>query len=103
VVLAGLAEASAFRSNLGFVNPWGDAVTVTAELHRGDGSLAGSLTRAVPARRLLIASRAFAAVGADEVASGYAVVRADTPGARLLAWASVVDNGNGDPVLVVVR
>ena len=103
MVLAGLAESAAFRSNLGLVNLGDDPITVTAELHRGDGVLAGTLTRTVPARSLVITSRAFAVVGASEVASGYAVVLPDTTGARLLAWASVVDNGSGDPVLVAGR
>ena len=89
--------------NLGLVNLGDGVVTVTAELYRGDGSLAGTLTRTVPARSLLITSRVFAGVGASEVASGYAVVSTDTAGARLLAWASVVDNASGDPALMVGR
>jgi hypothetical protein len=103
VVLPGLAEWASFRSNLGLVNLSYDPITVTAELHRGDGGLAGTLTRTVPARSLVITSRVFAAVGAEEVASGYAVVSTNTAGARLYAWASVVDNGSGDPVLVTGR
>jgi hypothetical protein len=103
VVLAGLSESAAYRTNLGLLNLGDGEIPVTVDLYRGDGSLAGSLTRTVRSRSLLVTSRAFAAAGAVEVASGYAVVSSDAPGARLLVWASVVDNGSGDPALVVGR
>jgi hypothetical protein len=103
VALPGLEESVRFRTNLGLVNPGDSEVAATVELYRGDGSLAGALQETVPARSLAVLSRVFARVGATELDSGYAVVRTDTAGARLLAWASVVDNATGDPSFVLGR
>ncbi len=103
LVLAGLAESAAFRTNLGLVNPGEQDLQATVELYRGDGSLVGTLERVVPAASLLVLPRAFAVAGDRDVASGYAVVATATPGARLLAWSSVVDTASGDPVLAVGR
>ncbi len=101
LVLPGLAESGSFRTNLGLVNPGDEDLAATVALYRGDGSLVGTLERVVPASSLVVLTRAFAVAGDAEVASGYAVVTTATPGARLLAWSSVVDSSTGDPVLAL--
>ena len=99
-VLPGLAESPRFRTNLGLVNPGDEDVAAVVELFRGDGSAAGAVRAPVPAGSLVTLVHAF---GAGWVESGYAVVHGEPEGVPLLAWASVVDNATGDPVLVMGR
>ncbi len=99
-ILPGLAESPRFRTNIGLVNPGDEDVAAVVELFRGDGSAVGAVRAPVPAGSLVTLVRAF---GEGWVESGYAVVHGEAEGVPLLAWASVIDNATGDPVLVVGR
>ena len=103
-VLVGLAEscdsAAGFRSNLGLVNLGLAPITVTGAASHGDGTPIGSVDLEVPANGNLQRDRILAALGACEVSTGVVEVSSATPGARFLAYASVVDNATGDPVFV---
>ena len=42
----------------------------------------------------------FSEIDADDLADAFAVVRTDSPLARIFAYASVVDNRSGDPIYI---
>ncbi len=103
-VLAGLrggpAAGAWFRTNLGLVNLGDEAAEVEVVVRRGTGEAVTALHPVVPALGYLQLVRVLADAG-WAVADGWAVVRPLTPGARVLAWASVVEGATGDPVLVL--
>ncbi len=97
-LLPQLRRTSAFRSNVGFVNLAAETLKVRVDYHRADGSLLGT-------RHYTVAPNAYfqqtkAVPGTEDVTGVSATVRAETTGARYLAYASVVDNTSGDPVFV---
>ncbi|MCG6963752.1 MAG: hypothetical protein LJE95_10835 [Acidobacteria bacterium] len=97
-VLTQLRRDTDFRTNIGIVNLTGDAIRVTAEYHRADGSTIATTeydllpyafhqhTKAIP--------------GNEDLEGGFAVLTSASPGARFLAYASVVDNATQDPTFV---
>jgi hypothetical protein len=96
------ASLDGFRTNIGLVNATGSALDVRLDLYRADGSLLGTRqgdeTRLPPYgfRQL---DQVFAPWGT--IADGYAVARPVTPGGRLFAFATVIDNHySGDPIFV---
>jgi len=92
-----LTRNAAFRTNIGFANLTGFAVEVRLELHRGDGTSLGAARRSTlqPFSQAQITD----VLGTDADVA-WAEVWSDTAGARFVAYASVVDNASGDPVLV---
>jgi len=86
-----------FRTNLGFVNPSEQPITLRIDLYRSPSTLLGSAYTNVPARAGAQINDAFARWTSLDVEDGFAVVRAVTTGARFVAWASVVDNRTVDP------
>lgn len=86
-----------FRTNLGLGTAGGAAISV--ELWRSDHLLLRSFTVPLAGWRQL--NDVLRLPGAGDVPDAFAVVRAVTPGDRVQAYASVVDNRTGDPMLVV--
>ncbi len=100
VRLIQLTGNDAYRTNLGFVNASAAPLELVVDLLRADGTGIGQKTVSVPALGYLQENdllRKMAPAGADDA---YAVVKALDPGARYLAYASVVDNVSGDPILI---
>ncbi|MEP0774550.1 MAG: S8 family serine peptidase [Acidobacteriota bacterium] len=97
--LAGLRSDSPFYTNLEFVNPGTSPVDVQVQLYSGAGSaIGGPLTRTVPGeRRLAILREAVLPAG---VSSAFATVRVLTPGGKVIAFASVVDDLSKDPTTI---
>ncbi|HOC41819.1 MAG TPA: S8 family serine peptidase [Thermoanaerobaculales bacterium] len=91
-----------FRTNVGFTNFSDAPCDVTVTLHGADGSQLGSpvSVTGIPAGRWKQVNRIFEAAGAGECPIGYAVVTPVTPGCLVWAYASVVDNGSGDPTTI---
>ena len=54
----------------------------------------------IPAGRWTQVNRVFQAAGVSQCPIGYAVVTPVTPGCLVWAYASVVDNGSGDPTTI---
>ncbi len=98
--LSGASDrATGMRSNVGFVNVSGIPIEVDVELYRSPGTSLGTLTVPLAALEWRQLTDVFRMVSA-EVDDGFAIVRSPTPGGRVIAYASVVDNASGDPFLV---
>jgi hypothetical protein len=92
--LTGLFQTEGFRTNLGFQNTTGNAVVVTVDLRRSDGTPLGTRTISLAPYGQEQRNRIFQDVSVESVRNGIAVVNVDA--GRVLAWASVVDNATGD-------
>jgi hypothetical protein len=94
--------ASGYRTNLGLVNLTDGPVTAVVELYRADGGALGALTADLKPYEHRQLNDVFGLAGAVEVGDGFAVVRTTTQeGGRVLAYASVIDNGSGDAVFML--
>jgi hypothetical protein len=96
------ATLNGFRTNLGIVNATASPIDVTVDLYRASGAFLGKKQGAetrLPAYGFRQLNEVLGAWGT--VADGYAVVKTTTPGGKLFAFATVIDNHNsGDPVFV---
>ena len=92
-----------FRTNLGIVNASATPVTVEVKLFRGDGSYLGVQNHTLPAYGFKQVNEVFKTVTTQDVADGYAVLRTTTSGGSFFAYASVIDNTSGDPILIPAR
>ena len=96
------SSLAGFRTNLGLVNATASPVAVRVDLYRADGTWLGKkdgADTALPAYGFRQLDQVFAPFGT--VADGWALVRTTTPGGKLLAFATLIDNHNsGDPVFV---
>ena len=100
-ILPGLKSSTGFRTNLGLVNLGGSDGQARVTLYAASGEALGApLVLSLPGGRWVPVNDVFsqAAAGAQDLA--YATVEVLTPGARVWAYASVVDNGTGDPTMV---
>jgi len=102
-ILPQIKKTSAFRTNIGFVNSGGSSVTVRTKLYSSSGSQLGStVTTTIPARQWKQENDVFQRAGVSSCDLGYASVEVTTNGATVWAYASVVDNGTGDPTTIPV-
>ena len=100
VVLAPLASNDSFRTNIGFVNPSGETRVGLATLFGPDGVQRGSqLHASVEGGRWVQVNRVFEQASAGACDGCYAVAEV-LDGGGLWAYASVVDNGSGDPTTI---
>jgi hypothetical protein len=103
-LMVGLREscdlASGYRTNLGLVNLGPGRLTVTIDASHGDGTPVGTRVEAVPSRGAMQLGRIFARLGQCDVRNGVIEVSTAAPDARFVSYASVVDNGTGDPVFI---
>lgn len=90
---------SGFRTNIGLVAPHA-AASADVELVRDDGTLLGTRRVAVPAGTAVQLHDVFRAVTAADVPAAFAVVKPGAASGPVFAYASVVDNVTGDPLLV---
>ncbi len=102
-VVPHLKRGAGFRTNLGLVN-LGEATAVAGiSLHDGQGRQVGSTrTAGLEAGRWLQLSDVFGFCGAGDQPIAYAVLTVETGGGKVWAYASVVDNGTGDPTMIPV-
>lgn len=98
-VVPALAEDGGHRTNLGLASTASVDITVRVSVRREDGTPVGDLDVPVPAGALVqldrVLSSRFGYAG-----RAWALVWSDDPDARYTAYASVVDEGTGDPVYV---
>jgi hypothetical protein len=92
--------SSGFRTNIGFVNIGAEKIEVTVELYDGNGALLGTTQHNVKPYGQNQITDIFGRVTSGDVANGYAIVSSTDPGARFIAYASVVDNRSGDPIYI---
>jgi len=96
--LVNLEETASFRTNLGLVNPAADEVTVEVRLFGTAGDRIGVLTYSLPPRGVIQINRVLTEIGVNEATGVRSVIDVETGGGQVLAYASMVDNGTGDPV-----
>jgi hypothetical protein len=103
-VLSQIKRTAAFRTNIGLTNFSTSLCDARIELYGADGSRIGSDVRVsdIPAGGWKQRNRVFQAAGVAECDIGYAVISVETPGCRVWAYASVVDNQSGDPTTIPV-
>jgi hypothetical protein len=94
-VLLQLQEDSDFRTNLGILSRTAIATEVQIDFYRANGSKAG--TRIVNLKAYEMKQFNIRQYS-GQMASGYALINVNTDGARIFVYASVVDNGSGDPI-----
>ena len=94
---------SGYRTAIGLVNASPAEIVVEIELHSRFGTRYGTRSFTLQAYEFRQIERVFELVTPNAVDSGFAVVRTLTAGARLFAYASVVDNLTGDPTYVAAR
>lgn len=106
-LLPGLAESAAAdsgsRTNLGLVNLAPVAITVAVSLYDASGHRLGGVDVTLRPGEPKQLDRVLRTVTQTDVVGAYATVASTTPSARFVAYASIVDNRSGDPVLVVAR
>ena len=95
--LLGLEQDDRFRSNVAFLNPGASSALVTLELRDGAGNLLASRTLDIPPSRYLQRSLT-ALFPTVAFPSGAALTLSfRTSPEPIFAFASVIDNGTGDP------
>jgi hypothetical protein len=93
-LLAGVRQDDDFRTNVGLVNTAILPITVGIAAHGSDGALLATLTYRLPALSWHQANQALPR------GTAYAVVTSATPGAAVIAYASVVDRATDDPTYI---
>jgi len=103
-VLPQIKRTDDFRTNVGFTNYSDAACDVRVSLHGSDGAQLGSdvVVTDIPPGGWKQQNRIFREAGVAECEVGYASVAVETEGCAVWAYASVVDNGSGDPTTVPV-
>ncbi len=102
-VLPQLKKTPAFRTNIGFVNLGASQATVKTQLYSADGKkLGGVLITTIPGNQSKQENDIFRKAGVTRCEVGYATVEIVTFGSSIWAYASVVDNGTGDPTTIPV-
>jgi PKD repeat protein len=102
-ILPQLRKLSAFRTNVAVANLGAAPATVRVQLHGADGTAIGSprlLT--APANGMVQDNDIFRKSGAGDQVLAYATVEVETEGARVFAFASLIDNTTNDPTLIPV-
>lgn len=96
-----LTRTAGFRTNIGFVNAGGTPASVSCVVRRSLGGRLGTRTVNVSPFGYFQATDLLGDLGGLQEADAFAQVSTSSPAARILAYASVVDNRTGDPVCVL--
>lgn len=100
VTLLQVEESESFRTNLGFAEVAGEAAIVIVRLLDGTGAEQFITTIGIPAGEVVQAS--LRQLGAPHFSDGR-VTAEMIGGGRIAAYASVIDNGTGDPIFIPAR
>ncbi|MCD4748475.1 MAG: S8 family serine peptidase [Thermoanaerobaculales bacterium] len=102
-ILPQVKKTPDFRTNIGFVNLGQSSVTVRTKLYSSNGGqLGNTVTTSMPANQWKQDNDIFQKAGVSFCEVGYATVEVTTSGGSVWAYASVVDNGTGDPTTIPV-
>jgi hypothetical protein len=93
--------SSGRRTNIGIVSASPMPIDVAADLYLANGTMLGSVEIPLLPFEQQQVDNIFGMVTSADVPDGYAVVRARTPGALFFAYASVVRNASGAPVIIL--
>lgn len=100
VVLPGLSENPAFRTNVGLVNSGNDPVSVRATLYSPAGVRLGEATWTVDARQSLFLFRPLRSLAPDGTATDAYLDLLPSSAGSIYAWASMVDNRSSDQTFI---
>ncbi len=102
VRLGYLFENDAFRTNIGFMNSGANEITVKVEFfdHGGNSLGTKSVDLAPYSNNQWTKAYTLSPINASGITAGFADVWSDTAGANFLTYASIVDNGTGDPTTI---
>lgn len=89
-----------FRTNLGLVNATAGEVTVSLRFYRADGIFVGEHQQTLKAYEFTQLDKVLEKVTDQALDDFYVTLTCSPEGARVFAYASVVDNGTGDAYLV---
>jgi len=92
--------ATGYRTNIGLVNASPAPIHIEIAFYQGGGGYLGITEHDLDAYEFIQIDKAFEGATSHVVADGVAVVRTTTAGGKFFAYASVIDNVTGDPVLV---
>jgi hypothetical protein len=92
--------AAGFRTNIGLVNVTAAPLAAQIGLYSAQGTWLGTKVLSLAPYEFRQETEIFRSVTASDVSDGFAVVSSATAGARFFAYASVVDNGSGDPIYI---
>ncbi|NOZ95347.1 MAG: hypothetical protein GXP47_11525, partial [Acidobacteria bacterium] len=98
VIIPGIGQDGAVRTNLGLLNPNGSPLTVHVRFHGAGGGPLGDHSWTVPAWGWRQINLVLEKVGAPPVALAWAELDADD---SFVAYASVIDNATGDAITVM--
>ena len=100
-VIPQLKKNAQFRSNLGVLNLSDFDVETGIRLFDDEGSQLGTTkSQSVRANEYYQINNVFGALGAGQADVAYATVEVSTPGGRIWAYGSVVDEATGDPTTI---
>jgi hypothetical protein len=100
-VLPQLKRTASTRTNVGLANPGTSPVSVAILLRAADGAELGiEKLVTVPAGGLVQENDVFASCGAGDAPIAWARIEVRSAGGAAFAYASVIDNQTGDPVIV---
>ena len=94
------ASGSGYRTNLGVVNSGAGEIVIEILLQDAMGNYFGRVHRKLPPYGYHQFDGILAHWAGTPIDDAYAVVRCTTPDGRFVAYASVIDNRTGGPILV---
>jgi hypothetical protein len=102
VRLGYLFENDAYRTNIGFMNAGANEIVISADFYNRDGTYMGnkSVTLAPYSNTQWNKAYTLAPIFGNDIAAGFVDVWSDTADANFLTYASIVDNGTGDPTTI---
>lgn len=95
-----IAESTAYRTNVGFVEGSGEPASIAIRVLRADGQQLGEFPFTLKPFEHRQINRFLSSNGINNVTDGRLEVRVTSPTGRVTAYASVLDNKTDDPLLV---
>jgi len=93
-------DESGYRSAVGLVNLTHTQLRLTLMLYSSEGRFFGPLTQVLRPYEYVQLDKVFRQLTFIDVPDGYVTISTAAPGARFLAYASVVDNRSGDAIFI---
>ncbi|MEN8162793.1 MAG: hypothetical protein ABFS37_01580 [Acidobacteriota bacterium] len=96
VILSGLTENDAFRTNLGLVNPGDSEIEVTGTFFDSGSNSLGSRSWTVPAHGYIQRNRVLRELTGNPISDVW--IRLSTNAGEFFSFLSIIDQQSGDPV-----
>jgi hypothetical protein len=97
------SSSSGFRVNIGLANAQGTNAAVVIRLYGDDGlQIGAAITKTLRAYEQVQYTKIHQSVSSGDVAHGWATVEVTTAGAKVHAYAMLIDNASSDPIYMPV-